>query len=201
MKWRWNGLQCKCPALFIVRRRPHLSTTVTLVEAAWGRETGEEARSEAERPPAPAFLLQNLCFQLKRARQHSHHTASYFSGLHLQRLHVLHAWAAGPGHCHHGLDPLELQLACSFFMAPALIKRGVTALAPHVLASPFFLRPCTVRLPHRSINNNMTHARDKGTRHEWIQHHIVVNGEKILRIRRDRERSREGERDSGSVQC
>jgi hypothetical protein len=31
-----------------VRRRPHLSTTVTLVEAAWGRETGEEARSEAE---------------------------------------------------------------------------------------------------------------------------------------------------------
>jgi hypothetical protein len=179
----------------------HISRQLSHLLRQHGGGKRGRRRGARPRPPAPAFLLQNLCFQLKRARQHSHHTASYFSGLHLQRLHVLHAWAAGPGHCHHGLDPLELQLACSFFMAPALIKRGVTALAPHVLASPFFLRPCTVRLPHRSINNNMTHARDKGTRHEWIQHHIVVNGEKILRIRRDRERSREGERDSGSVQC
>ena len=49
--------------------------------------------------------------------------------------------------------------ASSFFMAPALIKRGVTALAPHVLASPFFLHPSSSTY---RINNNMTQARDKG---------------------------------------
>jgi hypothetical protein len=58
-----------------------------------------------------------------------------------------------------------------FFMAPALIKRGVTALPPHVvLASPFFafsIHAWMYRLMHPApprINSKMTHARDKGIR-------------------------------------
>jgi len=86
----------------------------------------------------------------------------------------------------------QAMAASSFFMATALIKRGVTALAPHVLASPFFfLHPSSMY----RINNNMTQARDKGAP-SIAMNESIVNKNCIGRVRGEKHPAR-----PGRVQC